>query len=400
MTVGASAMVSVDAAVARARRLVERDKREWAARTGADPVFEAVLHPPSERAVLTDHAAAIAWVQSWRAVLIGAAHVIWTRKRWPSVGEQEVPERVVVAGADAIAEFAGAAASRGWRTLRDRADRVRMRFGGGGDALAQVIRRNSSALERLTESDFLILLDVVEWLVGHPSSGSRVRQLPIRGIDTKWLEAHRALAEGLHTAVTGCESLGLLAPPALVRLRFLDPTLLPGGPTDITAPVEQLAELDLSPATVFVFENLETVLSMPEMPGAVVVHGSGYAANRLSRMPWIKRGRVLYWGDLDSDGFAILHALRSGCDDVTSVLMDSATLLAFRDLWVPEKKPARGTYPTLTSAESIALERVRSEGDVRLEQERIPWETALAALTEAARPRGSHSVAPNELTPE
>ncbi|WP_180951879.1 hypothetical protein [Brevibacterium jeotgali] len=35
---------------------------------------------------------------------------------------------------------------------------------------------------------------------------------------------------------------------------------------------------------------------------------------------------------------------------------------------------------------TIALARVRSEGDVRLEQERIPWNVALAALRAAAGP--------------
>jgi len=119
---------------------------------------------------------------------------------------------------------------------------------------------------------------------------------------------------------------------------------------------------------------------MPELPGAVVVHGGGYAAPRLGGIPWIQAGRVVYWGDLDSDGFAILHALRSGCTDVTSVLMDEETLLAYRDLWVPEPKAAAGTYSTLTAGEQRVLERIRSEGNVRLEQERIAWEVALAKL--------------------
>ena len=134
----------------------------------------------------------------------------------------------------------------------------------------------------------------------------------------------------------------------------------------------------------FVFENLETVLAMPDLPGAVVVHGSGYAVPRLSAIPWIRDGSVLYWGDLDSDGFAILHALRSGCSNVTSVLMDDETLFAYRDLWVPETKPAVGTYATLTAGERRALEHIRGEGNIRLEQERIDWELALGRLLEAA----------------
>jgi hypothetical protein len=125
---------------------------------------------------------------------------------------------------------------------------------------------------------------------------------------------------------------------------------------------------------------------MPDLAGAVVVHGSGYGAARLAQIPWIQAGRVVYWGDLDSDGFSILHTLRSGCANVTSVLMDEDTLLAYRDLWVPEPKAASGRYPTLTASEQRTLDRIRSEGNVRLEQERIDWTSALSRLLATVEP--------------
>lgn len=40
--------------------------------------------------------------------------------------------------------------------------------------------------------------------------------------------------------------------------------------------------------------------------------------------------------------FAILHSLRMGCSNDTSVLVDDQTLFAYRDLWVPETQPAVG----------------------------------------------------------
>lgn len=45
---------------------------------------------------------------------------------------------------------------------------------------------------------------------------------------------------------------------------------------------------------------------------------------------------VVYWGDLDSDGFAILHRLPTHLPEVASVLMDVETLIDHRDLWVPD----------------------------------------------------------------
>ncbi|SEN30953.1 hypothetical protein SAMN05216281_10632 [Cryobacterium luteum] len=64
--------------------------------------------------------------------------------------------------------------------------------------------------------------------------------------------------------------------------------------------------------------------------------------------------------------------------------MDETVLLQFRDLWVSEPRAAGGTYPTLTGSEQVALMRIRSEGNVRLEQERIEWNYALGRLLEVA----------------
>ncbi|WP_130178734.1 Wadjet anti-phage system protein JetD domain-containing protein [Cryobacterium sp. SO1] len=385
----ARGMVTVAEARRRALKKVLAEQRDWAAVGGSEARLEIVLHPPTERAALADQGGAIEWVRTWQQAdaADAALKVAWGGRQWSRVGAQSVPERCVLRGADAIAAFAGGSAGRDWRLLRNRAAVLRGEFSdraASTAALAGAVRTQARTLQGLSEPDFATLIQVVAWLAEHPASGWRIRQLPIRGIDTKWLERHRSVVESLHAAVSGRLSLGLLDAPNLVRVRFLDPALRPGGLRDVVSPVDELAALDVAPNVVFVFENLETMFSMPDLPGAVVVHGSGYGVNRLALIPWIRHGRVVYWGDLDSDGFSILHVLRSGCDDVTSVLMDEDTLLAYRDLWVPEPKAAAGTYPTLTDEEQRALGRIRSEGDVRLEQERIDWRFALERLLTAA----------------
>jgi hypothetical protein len=390
-------MVGVVIARARAAKRVEQDQRTWAASGGNDAILEILLHPPTQSSAGPNSAAAVEWKRSWQAFADAhpttSVRVRWVSKQWSNLGTQTLPERVIVVGADAIAAFAGVAAEREWRTLRGRAERIRelpLDAGASASGVAAAIRTHGRSILNLTPADFSTLLFVVDWVRRNPASGFRVRQLPVHGIDTKWVEAHRSLVEALHTAVTGLASLGLLPAPETVRIRFLDPLLRPGGLTDVTAPVGELANLFgestpsgsqvVTPRLIMVFENLETVLAMPETPGAVVVHGGGYAAKLLWSIPWIAEGRIVYWGDLDSDGFAILHVLRSGCRNVTSLLMDEDTLLAYRDLWVPERKPAAGTYPTLTESEQQALRRIRAEGNVRLEQERIDWDVAVTAM--------------------
>jgi len=363
-------MVSVAAARALARKRVDRDMRDWAVHGGHLVEFDIALKPPTERVALADLSKAAAWTASWRSVS-GAQ---WAVRNWPSIGRQETPERLILRGADAIARFAGML--KEWQLLAARAEGLLTRFG-TTDVMRSAIRSHAREILELTEVDLERLDGVVQWLGENSSDGWLIRQLSIRGVDTKWVSRHRGLVSDLSRAVTGRGSMDLIPTPTLVRVRFLDTALRPGGLTDVTAPVDELAQLAQRPATVLIVENLETLLALPDIASTVAVHGSGYGvADRLRNIPWLSATHVLYWGDLDSHGFAILNELRSHLQ-AESMLMDEETLLAHRDLWVPEPKPAVGTYPLLSSDEERVLARLRTEGSPRLEQERIPWEFAM-----------------------
>ncbi len=371
-----------------ARRLLDRDAKRWAAMPAAreQARLDVPLHPPTEVQALADPHAGPAWADSWRAPDFDV-DITWEQRRWASLGTQRVPVRAVVQGADSIAE--AAREGKPWAILRRRSDALLQGLssadgGASHERVAAAITSEAGRLADLTDDDFDRLVAVVTWLDANRYSGHYVRQLPVRGIDTKWIAGHRRLVVRFVTAVTGSGSLGLTEAPSLIRVRFLDPLLAPGGLADIAAPAAALAELDIAPATVFVFENLESVVAMPPVSGGVVVHGSGYAVDRLGDIPWVRSGRVVYWGDLDSHGFAILHQARGSCDDVTSVLMDAPTLEAHRDLVGHEPQPTRGTFDRLTLDESAMLETLRRGGDLRLEQERIEWEYALSRLRAAA----------------
>ncbi|MFT4137080.1 Wadjet anti-phage system protein JetD domain-containing protein [Microbacterium sp.] len=368
--------VTVDTLRARARRMVERDGRAWAAAGDDSAVLDVPLHPPTEQQALADLDAARAWVESWRqADRSPGLAVNWVRRDWSRVGSQEVPVRVVVRGPERIARVAGLREE--WTVLSERLGILRA-LGGEADAVTVALRMHARTIVQLDAPDFERLVSVLGWLRENPSSGRRVRELPIRGIHTKWIEARRGLVETLHRAFTGAIGLGLHENDPLVRVRFLDAALAPGGLTDISAPVSDLARLTVRPTRVFVFENLATVLAMPPVPGAVVLDGGGQRVELVTRLPWVKE--VTYWGDLDSHGFAILHRLRSHDLAVTSVLMDAATLMAHRDLWGADDAPNVGVLPSLTADEQATLRLLGSEGNVRLEQERIPWEYALPRL--------------------
>jgi len=374
------------------RKRYDRHAGTWAAATtGASfaaaatpgvPTAVVALHPPTERAALADQAAAIAWARSWQGFDDVTGAVSWGERRWANLGTQRVPERLVLATPADTARVAGRTAH--WSRLSTRFARLATEVPGNRAALTAALPGTASEVAAWDDGDFERLVLVLAWLAEHPDSGLYIRQLPIRGVDSKWVGTHRRLVQRLHLAASGRADLGLAIRPDLVRVRFLDPDLAPGGLGDVSAPVADLAGLDITPRTVLVVENLETILAVPALEGTVVVHGSGYAVERLDRIPWVRGAGVVYWGDLDSHGFAILNRLRAHGIAARSVLMDTATLEAYADLCVPEPKPSTATLEYLTTGEHDALRLLAERGNMRLEQERIDWAHAVDVLTRAA----------------
>jgi hypothetical protein len=157
-----------------------------------------------------------------------------------------------------------------------------------------------------------------------------------------------------------------------------------GGLGDISAPCDGLAALNILVSRVFVVENLQTGLAFPDMPGTVVIMRLGYNVDALAKLPWIARAQCIYWGDLDTHGFAILNRARTYLPQLQSVLMDEGTLLTHKALWGEEKAPhPADELPQLTDAEQAVYRGIKKHlwgQNVRLEQERIAWGYALNLL--------------------
>lgn len=184
---------------------------------------------------------------------------------------------------------------------------------------------------------------------------------------------------------------GLRRPPPRLRVRLLCPSLREhlAGLGDIEAPVEQIAALPLQPARALIVENLETGIALPELPGCVAFMKLGFGVRLLADIPWLQPVQPVYWGDIDTHGFAILGHARAALPALRSVLMDEGTLLRQKALWGREAAPYAGAPPLhLTADEQAVFDRLRAnfwgEG-VRLEQERVPWNEALNTVREALR---------------
>jgi hypothetical protein len=156
------------------------------------------------------------------------------------------------------------------------------------------------------------------------------------------------------------------------------------GLGDIEAPVDQLTCLPIRPESAIVVENLETGLALPDLEGTVGIMGLGNAVSALGRLPWMTDVGAVYWGDIDTHGFAILARARAVLPQIRSVLMDEATLLAHRPLWGQEPAQcANVPMEMLTDSERAVCNglRVHTWGQrIRLEQERLSWDHCLRRL--------------------
>lgn len=372
------------------------DGRLLAATVGGDPVFPlrvSVRGPrPAELGARFDDVKG--WVRALEAGSKAARgygyELELERVENRVVGVQRLPVAAVVATED-----------DGLRLIR------RSRDAGRFKALAEATRaafpelRSWLLLRPLTvmehAEDWDRVLAVLAWFRDHPRPGLYLRQLEVPGVDTKFIERRRGLfaqlldhvlpAPAIDPAFTGAAGFegrfGLRSRPPLVRFRVLDPALRIAGLTDLTVPAHELASLDLPAKRVFVTENEVNGLAFPDVTGAIVVFGLGYGLDRLGALPWFSRRQVLYWGDLDTHGFAMLSKLRSLSPGATSFLMDRETLLAHRSLWVREPEPHRGELPALLDHERELYDDLRGDrlGEaVRLEQERIPFAWVRSAL--------------------
>jgi hypothetical protein len=236
------------------------------------------------------------------------------------------------------------------------------------------------------------ILAILHWFCAHPRPGLYLRQLDIAGVDTKFIESRKALLAELLDVVLPPASVqvdavgarqfeqryGLLGKPPLIRFRMLDQALFIGGLQDLTVPLEQFLALAPPAARVYVTENEINMLAFPPLPGAMVIFGGGYAIDRLRDIAWLRTRELVYWGDIDTHGFAILDRLRAHMPHARSVMMDAATFHAHRALWGAEPADKRygGDLPRLDAAEHALYSELRDNVDgqhVRMEQERIGY---------------------------
>lgn len=357
-------------------------KRRWddgallRAYANADPFapIEVPLRGPTLAQIGDDIAAARDWVVG---LDVGRGNDIRYALEWKTIGGRQIgrnalPIRAVVSSYEQAWTLLGVAAA------------VR-RF----DSLLTLTAQHKPIREWIASyphralalvSEMPRLIAAYEWLDGHRQSQRYLRELSAPGVDTKFAERYRPDLAGMLDVSSSpggfLADLGLRAKPSLLRLRPSSSLGLPAPLTEVAVRTEELAQLDVHPHVALIIENEISYLSAAVPANGVVIWGKGFDVDNVGKLQWLAGADVIYWGDIDTHGFAILDRLRAWLPGARSVLMDRETLLTHRDRWVTEDRPAKSLLTRLTSDEyRLYSELVEGRlGDrVRLEQERVDW---------------------------
>jgi hypothetical protein len=233
------------------------------------------------------------------------------------------------------------------------------------------------------------LLKVCNYFRANPKPNLYIRELPVR-VHTKYIENNKGIlkelldiliAEHINPNETNFEKrFNLKYAEPLVRFRVLDEHIAQAyfsEISDLSITVSQFEKLDLPEIKrVFIVENktnlLTIALSMPEIEKTIVIFGSGYKVENLKKAVWLNNVELLYWGDLDADGFQILSQFRGFFPHVKSILMDQETFDKFSQDKV-EGAASKSTATYLQNSEKKLYDLLKSK-NWRLEQEKIPLE--------------------------
>lgn len=310
-------------------------------------------------------------------------------------GPKRLPVRMEVLSLDAAARIASPRDGERWasivRRTRRRCELLREAIPELADEdRARVIR----AEDGCDDLEFELLLAAGVWFRFHDARGMTPREVPLPGIDSKWLNSARR--QSLLCLLADKDDLGLAARPPSLEFAYLDPSHLAWEGRRYDSWVRgDVSAVAYEPSVVIIVENKDTYLNFPQVEDGICVFGAGKAGQALAgELAWVRKAeRVLYWGDLDADGFEILDGYRARGISCTSILMDRATLERFDRFGTDVEKDhrtalvrERKSLPHLTDEERATYDLITSpdyEGHRRLEQEKIPLSEALHALEQA-----------------
>lgn len=235
------------------------------------------------------------------------------------------------------------------------------------------------------QTEWESILKVCRYFKQNPKPNLYIRELPIK-VHTKFVERNKSvIRELLNTLISQHvysvekefeKRFNLKYAESQIRFKVLDRVISEkffSGIDDIAVPISQFEALNLPIKKVLIVENkttLYTTLTLPKMNDTIAIFGSGYSVYNLKNVHWFAKLELLYWGDIDIQGFEILSQFRSYFPHTKSFLMDKQT---FEKYFEDDKGTSTIISTKLNlSTEELDLYNILSTNNWRLEQEKIP----------------------------
>jgi len=311
----------------------------------------------------------------------GTGYVVKTEQQnFRRTGTHELPEFIEFETQDDYISFLGK--KKEWQTFLKNYEHLTETF----SALQEWSLNNCLWLceSKISWPD---VVKVGQYFMQNPMPNLYIRELPIN-VHTKFIERNqRVIRELLDVLISEKikktekqfeKRFNLKYAEPLIRFKILDKKISKeffSGIDDLAIPVSQFEALNLPIKKVLVVENkttLYTTLTLPKMNDTIAIFGSGYMVYNLKNVSWFVNLELLYWGDIDVQGFEILSQFRNYFLQTKSVLMDKQTFEKFFE-------DDKGT-PTIISTklnltnEEQQLYNILKTNNWMLEQEKIPFD--------------------------
>lgn len=316
--------------------------------------------------------------------------VEWKQQTFRRFGEQQVPATVSFATRDDYTRFLGKCSEV--RQFEHDCKLVLEIF----PELVEWIQRNPLKVVEHA-GDWNGLLAVCVYLRQHGRPRCYLRELPVE-VDTKFVERKRGiLGEILPIIAPGCVGddastfetrFGFRQKQPLIRFRALDPSLIGSSKlpfADFAIPLDEACRISIAAKNILVVENETTFLTLPPIVNTLALLGAGDAVSLFRQIHWLKRYRIIYWGDMDTHGFEALSLLRKHHAQTESVMMDVKTYELFRQFAKKAAPYISHSELVLSDAERTLFKALNAEGRL-LEQERISLSYAIQELDDALHP--------------
>ncbi len=248
-----------------------------------------------------------------------------------------------------------------------------------------IINNPKKVIENSTE--WQSIFQVCQYFKQNPKPNLYMRELPIN-VHTKFIERNKSIIRELldiliseHVKIEEKEfeiRFNLKYAESQIRFKILDKIMSDrffSGIDDIAIPVSQFEQLNLPIKRVLIVENkttLYTTLTLPNMNETIAIFGSGFSVFNLKNVRWFDNLKLLYWGDIDVQGFEILSQFRTYFPNTKSSLMDRETFDKFFEM--DNGTPTKISKILNLTEEEQELYNILKTNNWRLEQEKIPLE--------------------------